>query len=244
MKNATTPVLLALVLAGCTGSEPVSARGGVRTWGTLREALRDGHTQARVDVADIAKPGLVAVGAVADLDGEISIIDGICYVSRVRDGKIRTDRSSQVQATILFAADVRGWKAVAITRAVAPAEFEAFVTKCAEDAGIDTAEPFPFLVEGELLTMKMHVLAGECPIRARMQGVSMTSPPAHREFERVRGRLVGIHASGGGGVITHHGSVTHVHAVLTGDEVITGHCETVGIAAGAVLRLPAVWAGQ
>jgi len=243
MKITTTPVVLALVIAGCTAPDPMPAPGGVRTWGTLREALRDGHTQARVDVADIASSGLVAVGAVAGLDGEISIIDGTCYVSRVRDGKIQTDRSDQVKATILFAADVREWKAVEITRAVAPADFEAFVTKCAEDAGIDTAEPFPFLVDGELLTLKMHVLAGECPIRARMQGVSMTSPPAHREFEKVRGRLVGIHASRGGGVITHHGSATHVHVVLTDGEVMTGHCEAVGIAVGAVLRLPAVWTG-
>ena len=244
MKTAATSLLLALVIAGCTGPEPVSAPGGVRAWGTLRDALRDGHTQARVDVADIASSGLVAIGAVADLDGEISIIDGTCYVSRVRDGTIQTDRSTQVKATILFGADVREWKTLEITRAVAPADFEAFVTKCAEDAGIDTAEPFPFLVEGELLAMKVHVLAGECPIRARIQGVSMTSPPVHREFEKVRGRLVGIHASGGGGVITHHGSATHVHAVLTDGEVMTGHCESVGIAEGAVLRLPAVWTGQ
>ena len=244
MKIATTPVLLAFVIAGCSVPDPVSAPAGVRTWGTLREALRDGNTQARVDVSDIASASLVGVGAVADLDGEISIIDGTCYVSRVRDGKIQTDRTNQVQATILFAADVREWKTVEITSAVAPADFEAFVTKCADDVGIDTTEPFPFIVEGELLAMKVHVLAGECPIRARIQGVPMKSPPVHREFQKVRGRLVGIHASGGGGVITHHGSVTHVHAVLTGDEVMTGHCETVGIAAGAVLRLPVQWTGQ
>ncbi len=241
MKTAAALSSLVLFLAGCAIPEPVSSPGTVRTWGSLREALRDGQTQARVDVTDIANSSLVAVGAVAGLDGEITIVDGACYVSRVRGGKIQTVRSNHVSATILFAAEVRRWKAIEVTEDVAPAAFEAFVTKCAVAAGIDTVDPFPFIVEGELLAMDVHVLAGECPIRARIQGVPMKSAPAQREFDRVRGRLVGIHASQGGGVITHHGSVTHVHTVLRGDEGLTGHCEAVGIAAGAVLRLPMAW---
>jgi alpha-acetolactate decarboxylase len=225
-----------IALAGCA-----AAPGTVRTYGTLREALRDGATQARVDVAEIAGPTLCAVGAAAGLDGEITALDGACWISRVRGGAVQTERSHQAAATVLFAAEVARWTSVAVEADVHPAALEAFVGECARAAGLDPNAPFPFAVEGELLAMDVHVLAGQCPIRARMLGLPVTSPPWRARFDRVRGRLVGIHARDAAGVITHHGSATHVHAVVEGDSAFTGHCDAVGIAAGATLRLPAAW---
>lgn len=51
MPRHLAPLLL-FALAGC------AAPGTVRTWGTLQQALRDGQTEARVDVADVAGPTL------------------------------------------------------------------------------------------------------------------------------------------------------------------------------------------
>jgi acetolactate decarboxylase len=231
-------LFLFLALSACASVDPSPAPGTVRAWGSLREALRDGDTRARVKLSALDGQHLFAVGAVKDLDGEITIVDGVCHASHVRDGRIRTERSSQVEATILFAARVPRWKTIAVTEDVAPAGFDAFIARHARNLGIDIAEPFPFLVEGELTQVDVHVLAGECPIRARMLGSEMKSPPLRKTYERVRGLLVGIHASHGTGTITHHGSATHVHAVLADGEGLTGHCDAVGIAAGAVLRLP------
>jgi hypothetical protein len=231
---------LALALPGCAA--PAGARwrsDTVRVFGTLREALRDGETHARVDVATIASPRLVAVGAAAGLDGEITIKDGVCHVSRVRSGAVETRRSADVAATLMCAAEVERWQHVPVAADIAPAALDRFVARAAGTVGIDTRAPFPFVVEGELVALSMHVLAGECPIRAARLGIAPTSPPFERRFERVAGQLVGFHAEDGGGVITHHGSATHVHAIVPGDGGFTGHCDAVGVAAGAVLWLPA-----
>lgn len=237
MKLAITTIILC-TLASCTTTEPQPTSTAVHTWGTIREALRDGKTEARVDLADAVTPTMVAVGAVAGLDGEISIIDGTCYVSRSRGGTLETLRSPDLSATILFAAEVPEWQTLDITEKVDSTQIATFVASSAQSIGIDTREAFPFVIEGDLLRLQVHVLAGECPIRAQMLGEEMTSPPFRKRLDRVHGKLIGIHASQGGGVITHHGSPTHVHALITGKNSFTGHVDTVSIAAGAVLRLP------
>ena len=56
--------------------------------------------------------------------------------------------------------------------------------------------------------------------------------------DSVDGRLVGIYAEDSSGVVCHMGARTHVHAVLEREGGLTAHAETVGLAAGAVLKLP------
>jgi acetolactate decarboxylase len=157
----------------------------------------------------------------------------------VRDGEIETRLSNDVKATMLFAADVAEWQTIQIAEAVPSGELEDLVVEQAKAAGVDTSRPFPFLIEGELAGLEAHVIAGQCPMQATMSSQPLTSPPVRRSFARVRGRLVGIWTSDGGGVITHHGSRAHVHAIVEGDALFTGHCEAVAVEAGAVLRLPA-----
>ncbi len=232
-----------LPLTSCAAPDAAPSSGQelrpFRTWGTLREALRDGKTQARIKLDAINSPHLVAVGAAAGLDGEITIIDGDSFTSRVRGQRIETTASTAIDATILFAAEVTEWRTVPIPADLDGPQLEALVVEQARSGGIDTEQPFAFVVEGELLDLELHVLAGECPIRARLLDTEMKSPPQQRRFDKVRGRLVGIHASHGGGVITHHGSTTHIHAVVGGEAAFTGHCERAGVGAGATLRLPA-----
>lgn len=240
----TTLIMIGLLaLLGCPTPPPTPpAATSVRSWGTLREALRDGETQARVQLQDIASPHLVAVGAVAGLDGEITILDGKSYISQVRMDTIRTTtNNAKVAATILFGAEVPRWNQQTLAAPIKADELDAFILAKAKAAGLDTEKPFPFVLEGELLDLQIHVLAGECPIRARLLDKKMESPPMEQHFARTKGHLIGIHASHGGGVITHHGATTHIHALVEqdGEQVMTGHCEQAGIAAGATLRLPA-----
>jgi acetolactate decarboxylase len=243
MTNRTHPLLLAAALCCTACATPEAPRpAALRTWGSLREALRDGQTQGRVTLSSVTAPGVYGVGAMAGLDGEITIVDGEPLVSRVRDGRVRTERSAAGEATLLVTAQVSAWRDVAVTADVDPSQLDEFLAQSAEAAGLDPDAPFPFVIDGELRHLRLHVIAGECPIRARMLGAEPKSPPFARHFDRVRGKLVGIHARNASGVLTHHGSAVHLHAVvghheLTGHDEFTGHVESVGIAAGAVLRL-------
>src|SRR4051812_1453629 len=60
---------------------PATWSGAVETWGTLREALHDGHDEARVALAEVAERGVYAIGALAGLRGEISVEDGEVWVT-------------------------------------------------------------------------------------------------------------------------------------------------------------------
>ena len=54
-------------------------------------------------------------------------------------------------------------------------------------------------------------------------------------------RVVGFFARDQHGVMTHHGSNLHIHAIIVnGDEWISGHLDEVEMAEGATLSVPVV----
>jgi len=207
----------------------------------LRDALRDGQDQARVAVAAVVRDDVYAIGALAGLRGEITVVDGEVWVTEghVEHPVTTHGRTTDAAATVLFAAKVREWRRIPVEMPVDPSELDAFVGREARSAGLDVSRPFPFLVEGGLTHLSLHVVAGECPVRARMLGKAMTSPAYQMHVDHTDGRLVGFYAANSSGVICHMGASTHVHAVLDREGGMTGHVETVGLAAGAVLMLPA-----
>lgn len=242
MKDLTT-LSLALALGACAApSEPGAGWDGeLRTWGTLREALRDGRDEGRVDLAEVARPGVWGVGALAELRGEITIADGEVWLSEGSPSGATTvrTRAPAAEATFLYVADVERWVEVPVEEDVDPSVLDAFVAERAREAGLDPARPFPFVVEGTLLHLDLHVIAGSCPIRARMLGRDPADAAWLVHADRTDGRLVGIHAPDSAGIVCHAGSTSHVHALIDRDGGLTGHVEWVGVARGSTLRLPA-----
>lgn len=243
MKIDTIVVATALLLAACSATSERAARpwtGTIESWGTLREALRDGRTEGRVALADVARDDLWGVGAVEGLRGEITIVDGEPWVTEGDPRRPVTRRGSAAteRATVLFATEVREWRVVPITSGVDPSVLDEFLASQARQAGLDPSEPFPFVVEGGLRELHVHVVAGQCPIRARMMGTEAEAPPYELHAAEVDGRLVGFYAPESAGLMCHMGSSSHVHVVLERDGGLTGHVETVGLAPGAVLKLP------
>ena len=238
------------LLLGCTQPQTVGAAvasgeapwdGEVQRWGTLREVLRLGKTEARVDLsAAVRRAHAYGIGALAGVEGEVLVHDGAVWVSRVDAGALRTRRLSQPgaeQATLLALAHVPAWTAITVERAVGTDELGAWVAAEARRVGLDPERPFPLLVEGELTGLAMHVLNGACPFAEELPPDSPRAP-ARRAADRARGLLVGFYSQEEPGLLTHHGSLTHLHALLEGAEPLMGHVDAVGLAPGAVVRLP------
>ncbi len=215
-------------------------RGEIRSWGSLREALRDGRSEARVALADVAREGVWGVGVLEGLAGEITIADGEVWITEGDAASPVTTRTraAEARATALFTAEVAEWQELTVEEAVDPSVLDAYLASRARAVGLDPTRPFPFVVEGALVHLGMHVVAGECPIRARRMGRAMASPAYELHASSVTGRLVGIYASDSSGILCHAGSKSHAHVLLDGDPALTGHVETVGLAAGSRLRLP------
>lgn len=214
----------------------------VERWGTVHEVIGQGQVEARVALGDVATPGFWGVGALAGLDGEITIEDGVVWTSVGQaDGTFPATEHSRTpsgDAALLFGSHVVQWQRIEIERDVPHAELSDYLVEQAVAHGVDPAEPFVFRVEGPLANLELHVIAGQCPVRARLHGETLETPPFAASYDEARGRLVGIHATDGGGVYAHGGQSLHVHAVLEEPRDLTGHVDVVSLRRGAVLFLP------
>ena len=233
-------------LAGCVRPGPAMT---VEHHGPMREVLREGRTEPRVRLADAMDQGItVAVGALADLEGEITILDGEVWIARVEAGRLvmhGPEPAAEDAATLLSMARVHRWTrsplVIATGDDAAPPwlegpRLEEHIAGVARRQGLDVQEPFAFVIEGTMLELDLHVINGSCPRACRP--TAATQPWRWSAQSPVEAIVVGVHASGRQGVMTHHGSSIHAHAILRLDgQLITGHIDRLRVGP-ASLRLP------
>jgi acetolactate decarboxylase len=213
----------------------------VEAHGALRAMMHEGKTGAQVTLDELLpNPNLYAVGALADLAGEITIVAGTAYLSYPSgDNGVRmeTRRTANAGAALLVSATVDRWRSVRIEEPIPFEALDAAIAELAVAAGLDAGARFPFLLEGEFEELEWHVIDGR-----RLEGVD-SSHEAHKAAavstrqSKVEATLVGFYSPRDQGVFTHMGSTTHVHCV-TEDPPASGHVDHVVIPAGATIRLP------
>ena len=223
-----------LFLTGCS-SQTVT----VRQYGGMRDALRMGNTQSRVTFKEISsKPHAFAVGALTELEGEITILDGKILVATTPDGAIASSTlgSDEQSATFLTVAYVDNW-----TRDSIPPDmdFETAVETVAKRNGVNVDEPFPFYVSAHTNSFDLHVINGFCPVAS--PDLPNKDQPWRLHGAETDMLIVGFFAKEQEGVMTHHGSNIHMHGIVTsGKEPISGHLDKVDIAAGSSIFVPAM----
>lgn len=227
----------AVLLIGCTSS---GWDGRVESWGEMRAVMREGQTQARVQLSEVVKqPHAYGVGAVEGLDGEIVIDDGRCWVARAMRQTLVVDAAvPESRATLLILSHVRAWTTSIIERSLPAESVDSYVRATAERAGVDTSRPFPFVIEGELHDVSAHVVNGFCPMDRPVQSAEGNNQPFRIAEKSIRGKLIGFYAADSAGRLTHHGTESHVHILVDTTPTLVGHVEHASVAQGAILRLP------
>jgi alpha-acetolactate decarboxylase len=242
--------LVAGVIAGCSSSEkaPATPDGELVQYGTMHEAIGQQQHEGRVRLGElVAQPHFYGVAALARLEGEVTVHDGKVTVTRVGEQHrllLDGDEMLEREATLVVGAHVSSWTEHELPVAIVPGGFDRAVAEAATRAGIDTSKPFVFTVEGQFSELDFHVINGACPMRARLKRIELPEEqrPVERKLNGVRGTIVGIYAEGAVGELTHPDTTTHAHVLYedpASGETFTGHIEQVGLAPGAVLRLPA-----
>jgi hypothetical protein len=211
----------------------------------MHETLAKGKHQARVRLADLlAAEHFYGVGAIEGLRGEITILDSAAFATAAasEDGLDSLDASTQA-ATLLVGQSVPRWTDIALQDAVTPEGFDDVIRDSAVGRGLDPVQPFMFLVEGDLIDVRLHVIDGACPVHARMQ--KLETPPDRHPYElnatRLRGTVVGVYAPDAVGKLTHPDTSTHAHLIFTDPKTgkrVTGHLERAGISGGATVKVP------
>lgn len=222
-------MLLCLATASACSTRP-DHPDAVRSWGTMREALRHGRSEARVALASLDGVDTVGVGALEGLAGEVTIVDGRVLVAHAEHGACRVAPAAPGDAaTLLVTARVRDWQ----TRPLADCDdyerLDAAIGSAVRAQGFDPTQPTPVRIRGRASHAAYHVIAGACPI-ATPEG----TPPW-----RFRGpidaiELVGIYVEHAAGRLTHHVHRSHLHLVAPGH---MGHLDEIALR-DAVLLLP------
>jgi alpha-acetolactate decarboxylase len=240
--------MFALCILSTTGSagRPQEASPLI-VYGGMHETLAKGDDQARVNIAVLlVQDHFYAVGAVAGLHGEITILDSVAYVTGVApDSGLTPLDGASSEATLLVGQSVRSWSGETIDEDVAADRFDEVIHDAAASQGVDTSVPFMFIVEGEMIDVRLHVINGACPVHARMKKLEIQDDrlPFEHESSRLRGTIVGVYAPDAVGKLTHPATSVHAHLIYidgTTGARVTGHLEWVGIAAGATVKVPAV----
>jgi acetolactate decarboxylase len=178
-----------------------------------------------------------AVGPVEDLQGEITIFEGVPYISYIENNEIRTEINRTVKAPFLAYANVEKWSSFELEFEVNNQdELSTLIEEYVNEYLKNYDEPFPFLVKGNFEYIKFHVIM-------RNKENEFHSHELHKQskviFERdtVDGILVGFFSKHHEGVFTHKGKFTHIH-YLAENRSETGHLDGIRIKGKVILMFP------
>ena len=182
-------------------------------------------------------PSRYALGPLEALRGEVSIFDGVPSIARVERDAVVTGASWSERACFLVWAQVPAWSERA--PGVTPAGLDGIereVITLAREAGLDPERPLPFRVRATAVEAIFHVLD-------KRDGLPHN--PERHEQAKVRRtlrhtvvELIGFYSRQHRGIFTPRESNVHVH-LRTEDGRVSGHLETIQLAAGARIGVPA-----
>lgn len=223
--------------------------GKIVQFGTMREAIGEQQSQGRVTLSDLLKqPHFYGVGALENLTGEVTILDGGPTITRVNGEGVPSPVDAvlgETKATLLVGAYVPQWTKHAFSSAVLPGDLDRRIAEVAAESGLDVFKPFMFAIDGVFKDARLHIINGACPMHARLKKIELPkeAKPFEADIPEVHGTILGIYAKDTVGSMTHPGTSTHMHLQFTeakSGATITGHLEQIGLSGGSVLYLPLV----
>ena len=238
MKNTLLTLTTFTIIAfstTCTNSESVK----VEYAGALNDMMQQGDVSAKANLKDFQnKEHLYALGALEQLKGEILILDGMTSISSVQNQELAIDNSFNYNASLLVYATVAEWKSFEVGDNIESYEdLETYVEYLAKENGINTEEPFPFLLNGVVRAVDWHVVnwingdmehSHEKHIASGLQGTIID-----QEVE-----ILGFYSNKHHTIFTHHTTNMHLH-VKTKDHQIAGHLDGLTLGNRFTLKLPA-----
>jgi alpha-acetolactate decarboxylase len=223
--------------------------GLVKYAGAQRDIFTTGKAEASVAVAEMAQgSGCYGLGAVAALDGEITVLAGKPFVARVRGGTCTVDYGVAHSAAFAVWTEQANWRDESVPEdIVGYVDVQRFVKARASAAGLDVTQPFPFRLVGTPKEVKWHInvdRTGGKPITPDLFAESKANYVArHHAME-----IVGFYSERHGGVFisayapavkTESGvrNAMHIHFVAR-DGTATGHIDDLVLDGGMRLLLP------
>ncbi len=225
--------LLSFLTNSCTDE---STNVKVRYSGALRNVM-SGNIDATISLDTLSqKKHFYALGAIADLKGEIQIFDSQPHNSVVIDSSISITDSYAIKAALLVYAEVETWNGLNIENVTTKVDLEKRIFETAKSNGINVEEPFPFLLEGQVATLDWHVINWK-------EGDTVHNHKKHKEsglsgsIQQADVEIIGFYSTKHKAVFTHHTTNIHMH-FKTDDNAIAGHVDELMLDKQLILKLP------
>ena len=193
--------------------------------GAMRRTMWEGQLAGLIAMDSIAKPGMFGIGPLEHLRGEITMVDGRCFVSYVMaDGSVTVEERTDGKAPFFVHTNVAQWNRVELpVQVVDLVSLDAFFTEWAATR----EEPFVFRLRGLVGEADIHVM--DVPL-----GTTINGPDEAHAHQVVvhdignEGTLVGFYSTKHRTVFTHHDTSIHVHYIAW-DHSVMGHVDALRI---------------
>lgn len=249
MTGKRTTVLLSALLAACaTATIPAVREGLVEYYGSQKTIFDTGKAEGRVPLAAMSGAnGAFGVGAVAGLDGEITVYEGKPYVTKVRGSGFTMDHGHEHAAIFAVWTQNTQWRDEPLPESVKTyLDLQRHVKARAAASGVDTGKPFPFLLTGAPAELQWHInvdLTEGKPVTRELFAKSK----ANYVMKNQPVDIVGFHSEKHPGVfISAYApairekdvkNAIHIHLVAK-DGKSAGHIDDITLGGGMTLRLP------
>jgi hypothetical protein len=227
-----------IVFISCQPASNKPTKIKVEYKGALKNFMRKGDISAQADLKELKNiKHLYALGAVENLKGEILILDSKPFISMPNEDSYSIKSTYDLKTTLLVYASVEKWKSYEIpSEIISYQDFEAYVEKVAAKNGINTEQPFPFMIEGMIKSAQWHVIKWPEGDSVHTHKKHQTVGP-HGRIENRDVDILGFYSKHHHAIFTHHATNMHLH-VKTKDNKLSGHLDGMTLGEGMILKLP------
>ena len=195
---------------------------------------------AKIDLSEFKNtPNFYALGAVENLKGEIQIFNSQPFITSIEKNSLKFDATFTKKASLLVYASVEEWESILIPNNIVSYEhLENFIEKIADEKGINTDKPFPFLLEGLISSFDWHVInwrdGDSIHTHKKHKSTGMHGTINNRAVE-----MLGFYSNAHHAIFTHQNTKMHIHVKTAGNGV-AGHVDGLFLENGMILKLPKI----
>jgi len=225
-----------LVLVACQNKKDQNKSAKIAYFGQLK-TIMSGNIESVIHLDSLSnKKHLYALGASEQLKGEIQIFNSQPSNSLVLDSTLQIKDSYKIKAALLVYTEVETWKEFTIENLTSKPDIEKKIVEIANQNGIDTTLPFPFLLEGEIATLNWHVINWKENDKIHTHQKHKTSG-LRGVLENCNVKILGFYSDKHKAIFTHHTTNMHLHFKNEANS-LAGHVDDLTIKNSITLKLP------
>jgi acetolactate decarboxylase len=204
----------------------------VRVSGASRNVMMGLNLSAHMRLDTLLfNESLFGLGPVDSLQGEITILKGIPYVSTIINGNISTRVDSNLMAPFFVYSYCKEWIERSFHFKGNFKDLEQFLS-----SNSDHSRPYPFRIIGIFRQVDYHIIMKDWSNPIHNHEIHYQSKVSFSESD-MEGEIVGFFSKSHEGIFTHKGDYIHIHLVRQ-NPALSAHIDQIEFDGEVILYLP------